>query len=75
MGVDRWQNGRFKLANNVPPSGNRVVASGIQRMTAADPFNRHPPSFQSPIFFNGFIPIMGTGRGKTTGGRQRTGKR
>jgi hypothetical protein len=38
-----------------------VIAAGVERVAAKDALERHPPSFDSPVFEYGLEAVVGTG--------------
>ena len=65
-----WDFQAFVISWVLSRSAHRIVAAGMERMTAAYPPHSHPyPSWNS-IFFNGFHHVFGAGGIKAAGGRQ-----
>jgi hypothetical protein len=52
--------------------GHRIVATWIERMTTANPFDGQPTPLQNPIFADGFVSIVGATWFKSaSGGKER----
>jgi hypothetical protein len=55
--------------------GYGIVTSRIEGMTATDPLYAQPTPLEDAVLFDGFVGILGAGRGKSAAWRQCLGDR
>jgi hypothetical protein len=57
----------FILFSSQENSWDRVKTTRIEWVATYNPLDCQPPPFEGAVFIDSLIPIMGTGRIKTTG--------